>query len=251
MPTCAIRGLHTQEQLLRCTSAKVYVLIRGKRGASTSERLQRLLSKPLFAKHMSDRAAEEDTAARVVAVHGDIQASGLGMANDILELMQREVHFFIHAAADVALDRPLQASLRCNYCSTAAVLEVAGSMCSLRSFVYVSSAFVSVHLARGSVVQEQLYGLLGPSKQNGHTAYVSGTTHQLLHGRAASDSSRPVVMLAEQLLALSRIQASGFSIAPAANVLYGSCIAKRCVCKAVPVSTQYIVQLFGVHCRAR
>ena len=66
------------EKLLRCTDiARLYLLIREKRGADHSQRLQQLFNSSLFDRLRAEKAGWES---RVRAVQGDIEKPMLGLS---------------------------------------------------------------------------------------------------------------------------------------------------------------------------
>jgi hypothetical protein len=82
------------EKLLRSTSVgHVYLLLRPRRGASPAERVAKLLNGPLF--HLID----EESAARVSAVAGDILEPGLGLSPEDEAMLVDKVDTVIHSAA--------------------------------------------------------------------------------------------------------------------------------------------------------
>jgi len=197
------------ESLLRTTQvARIYVLLRPKRGQDTAERAQTLLKAPLF--HLVRRAPA--LAAKVVAVAGDISLPGLGLSAGDLATLEREANFIIHSAADIRLEPPMQETLRSNYLGTKRVLQLAarclrgaaaraalaggggagggGAVAiaasappALRCVVHVSTCYTNIEQPRGSSVAERLY--------------------PLRYGEQAADAEA----LAEELLALPAVVA--------------------------------------------
>lgn len=67
------------------------------------------------------------------------------------------MHYIIHCAADIRFNLPFVESLKANYIPTKGLLDLAKEAKQLKSFTYVSTAFVSSHLPKGSTVSESLF----------------------------------------------------------------------------------------------
>jgi fatty acyl-CoA reductase len=82
------------EKLLRDTKvARIYVLLRSRRGVSPADRVAKLLQGPLF--HLLD----DKQAARVTAVAGDILEPGLGLSPEDEAMLVENIDTVIHSAA--------------------------------------------------------------------------------------------------------------------------------------------------------
>lgn len=95
--------------------------MRGKKGLSVSQRVEKLLCSPLFTK-LHEQVAEQhcgtDTAftsnpfLKVRAVEGDLCLPGLGLSTADKQLLLGSVTHVLHAAANIELDADIQFSLR-------------------------------------------------------------------------------------------------------------------------------------------
>lgn len=116
--------LHAVTQRMHTASAaaaqvaKVYCLVRDKKGQPAHERLRHTLASPLFHElHAQHAAATAAGAAspfeRVVAVQGDLAAPGLGLSDADANALAAEVTVVLHCAALVVLDADVHRTLRC------------------------------------------------------------------------------------------------------------------------------------------
>lgn len=93
------------EKLLRSVDVKrIYVLLRGKRGLSPSERLKQLMNNPPFTLH--DKTVLNSY--KVVAVEGDLSLPNLGIDLENREKLVKEIDIVLHCAADVRFDADLE-----------------------------------------------------------------------------------------------------------------------------------------------
>lgn len=93
------------EKILRSVDVnRVYVLLRGKRELSPSERLKKLLNSQPFTFH--DKTILNSY--KVIAVEGDLTSPNLGIDLDTFEKLKNEVNIVIHCAADVRFDSDLE-----------------------------------------------------------------------------------------------------------------------------------------------
>jgi len=58
-----------------------------------------------------------------VAVQGDLLAPGLGLSEQDMRRLKREVQIIIHSAASIELEADIHKTLRSNYCGTKEVRE--------------------------------------------------------------------------------------------------------------------------------
>lgn len=110
------------ESLLRTTDvARVYVLLRDKRGQAAQQRVASLLQGPTF--HLIRERSE--LLAKVTAVAGDLSEAGLGLSSSDADMLRGNVDILIHAAADIRLEAPIQETMHANYVGTERVLDLA------------------------------------------------------------------------------------------------------------------------------
>uniref|UniRef100_A0A383WJS7 Fatty acyl-CoA reductase n=1 Tax=Tetradesmus obliquus TaxID=3088 RepID=A0A383WJS7_TETOB len=165
------------EKLLRETEVdRVLLLVRGKKQTTPLQRVQQLLSSPLF--HLLQKQAlhGSNVLSRVQAVEGDLLLPELGLSADDKNVLS-QVDVVLHCAASMELQADIQKTLKNNYLGTQKLLQLANSMPNLRAFVHVSTYYVANHLPRNSLVSEQLHPLRlsldGGATKVGHADFVS------------------------------------------------------------------------------
>uniref|UniRef100_A0A182RXE0 Fatty acyl-CoA reductase n=1 Tax=Anopheles funestus TaxID=62324 RepID=A0A182RXE0_ANOFN len=140
------------EKLLRsCPQiARVFVLMRAKRGKSLDERLKHITDDVLFdvLKSKSPDALE-----KIHPIEGDCTQLKLGMSAESVERM-KEVQFVFHAAASVRFDDPLKDAIMINTRSTREVLDWAKTLHKLKAVVHISTTYCNPELMR---VEEKIY----------------------------------------------------------------------------------------------
>ncbi|XP_047097186.1 putative fatty acyl-CoA reductase CG5065 isoform X1 [Schistocerca piceifrons] len=126
------------EKLLRsCPDVDtVYALVRPKKGFSVQQRIQHILSKPVFSNIGKEQRG------RLVAVAGDVAQSGLGLSPDDAAMLRHRVSVIFHVAATVRLDEELQVAAAINVRGTWEVLRLARDMPNLKAVVHTSTAYV-------------------------------------------------------------------------------------------------------------
>jgi fatty acyl-CoA reductase len=94
--------------------SKVYLLVRGKKGLTAQQRVQKLLCGPLFHQLHQQAAASNgpNVFSRVCVVQGDLEQPGLGLTQQDREALQEQVEVIIHSAAVLTLDAHIQSALR-------------------------------------------------------------------------------------------------------------------------------------------
>ncbi|KAG5899575.1 hypothetical protein JTB14_022905 [Gonioctena quinquepunctata] len=128
------------EKLLRsCPGvSKIYLLIRPKRGQEAPERLQQLLSSPLFDPLRKERPADLH---KVLAIMGDITQPELAISGSDRALLARTVNVVFHSAATVKFDEKLKLSVTINMLGTQRLVELCKRMDHLEALVHVSTAY--------------------------------------------------------------------------------------------------------------
>merc|ERR1712130_498796 len=127
------------EKLLRSTSvARLFLLIRPKKGLLTQQRLAALLGTKIFDRV---RKEKEEALSRVVAVSGNITEDRLGLSEEEEKLLAQKVNIVFHCAATVRFDEDLTKSIGMNVSGVLAIVALAKKMTRLEAFVDVSTAY--------------------------------------------------------------------------------------------------------------
>jgi fatty acyl-CoA reductase len=92
---------------------RVYLLVRGRKTFTASERVEKMLCGPLFHMLHKQVATSMPSAFRkVVAVEGDLCLPGLGLSESDKQQLLDNVEHVIHCAANIELDADIQKSLK-------------------------------------------------------------------------------------------------------------------------------------------
>eukprot|EP00798_Chlamydomonas_sp_ICE-L_P032191 gene32191-16734_t len=117
--------------------------------------------------------------------------------------MNREVTVVIHSAARIALEDPIQVTLRHNYQSTLSVMKAAQAMQNLHSIVHISTTFVNINHPSGSSIAEKIYPLKFGDQENLHSiVHVSTTFVNINHpsGSAVAQKICPLRLVDQENL---------------------------------------------------
>ncbi|RWS29833.1 putative fatty acyl-CoA reductase-like isoform X2 [Leptotrombidium deliense] len=141
------------EKLLRsCPGVKnIYILLRDKKGLNSRQRLDELFNAKIF-----DRIKEENAKAinKVIAISGDISSPGLGICENDVNTLVKEVSIVFHSAATVKFDEALKTSVEFNVLGTRRVIELCHKIKNLVALIHVSSAYANCNRME---VDEVLY----------------------------------------------------------------------------------------------
>ncbi|GJQ78030.1 hypothetical protein Trydic_g2376 [Trypoxylus dichotomus] len=150
------------EKLLRsCPGiAKIYLLIRPKKGQQARERLQQLLSSPLFDTVRREKPSDLQ---KVLAIEGDITQPELAISSSDRTMLSRSVNVVFHSAATVKFDEKLTLSVTINVLGTQRLVELCKRMTNLQALVHVSTAYCNCDRR---VVKEKIYppASIGPDQ---------------------------------------------------------------------------------------
>ena len=139
--------------------AKVLVLCRPKRKRSSEERVEKLLSDPMFS-----FLTKEEKANRVVAIQGDVTFENAAIESSLLDkiLADTNVSHLIHCAAAVSFTQSMEDAARANISSALFMQKLAGNFVRKNvKFVHISTAFVHGSQAgeRHAPLDEELFPL--------------------------------------------------------------------------------------------
>ncbi|CAL5224937.1 g7706 [Coccomyxa viridis] len=162
------------EQLLRFAPdvARIYMLIRGKRGVTGEQRLDNLLKRDLFCKLRDGDEFPEELRRKLVVMGGDLGLPGLGLSEEDRQTLTREVHYIVHSAASISFVDHIHNLISHNYIATKNMAALAADMRQLRSFLHVSTAYVNCFLGRQKHVEERQYPIMFNGKPMNHAAVI-------------------------------------------------------------------------------
>ncbi|OJJ77197.1 hypothetical protein ASPBRDRAFT_114019 [Aspergillus brasiliensis CBS 101740] len=83
---------------------------------------------------------------RITVLDGDMMKPGLGLDNDQLGMLKRDIHIIIHAASSINLAQRLQKMWPSVIQATEYAVELGLQCGKLERFVYVSTAYTNTHL---------------------------------------------------------------------------------------------------------
>lgn len=144
------------EKMLRsCPDVnKMYLLMRPKKGHSSKERLDDLLSFKIFDRLKAENPKIFD---KLHVIPGDILSEDLGISDEDRRLIQSEAQVIFHCAACVRFDMFLRDAVKMNTVGTKKVLQLAEGVKNLEAFIHVSTSYCRCELPE---LEEKLY----PSK---------------------------------------------------------------------------------------
>ncbi|KAI8117470.1 putative fatty acyl-CoA reductase [Lucilia cuprina] len=135
------------EKLLRSCGdlKKIYLLIRPKKGKEPVERIKEMFDNVLFDMVKKQRG-EDVILSKVQAIYGDVLQPGLGISEEDVAILSRDVSIVYHCAATVRFDEPLRQAVFMNTRGTKYMLELAAKLKNLSFFAYVSTAYCHLHV---------------------------------------------------------------------------------------------------------
>src|SRR5215218_5341297 len=124
----------------------LYLLVRPSRGKSAAERFEKDVLGAAAFRGLREKLGEgfEDRVSRKVQVlEGDVHAPSLGLGEEDLAELSREVDVVIHSAASVVFDAPLDAAVASNVRGTLGLLKLARTWEKRPLFMHISTAYVA------------------------------------------------------------------------------------------------------------
>ncbi|HEX2183094.1 MAG TPA: fatty acyl-CoA reductase, partial [Rubrobacteraceae bacterium] len=125
---------------------RLYLLIRASREKGAAARFEKdVLDSAAFRRLREERgdAFRDYVAEKVRVLEGDVHAPSLGLGEDDLAELSREVDVVIHSAASVVFDAPLDAAVESNVHGTLGLLRLARGWVKRPLFLHVSTAYVA------------------------------------------------------------------------------------------------------------
>jgi fatty acyl-CoA reductase len=141
-------GTALVEKILRSLPelGRLYLLIRASRDRSAAARFEKdVLGSAAFRKLREERGEDFSgyVAGKVCVLEGDVHAPSLGLEEEDLAELSREVDVVIHSAASVVFDAPLDAAVESNVHGTLGLLRLARGWERRPLFLHVSTAYVA------------------------------------------------------------------------------------------------------------
>ena len=141
-------GTALTEKILRSLPdlGRLYLVIRPSRGKSAAERFERDVLGAAAFRGLREKLGdgfEDHVSEKVRVLEGDVHAASLGLGEEDLEELSREVDVVIHSAASVVFDAPLDAAVDSNVRGTLGLLALARTWEKKPLFVHVSTSYVA------------------------------------------------------------------------------------------------------------
>jgi len=124
----------------------LYLLIRPSRGKGAAERFERDVLGATAFRGLRERLGddfEDRVSTKVRVLEGDVHAPSLGLGEQDLAELAREVDVVIHSAASVIFDAPLDAAVESNVRGTLGLLKLARTWEKRPLFMHISTAYVA------------------------------------------------------------------------------------------------------------
>ncbi len=160
-------GTALVEKILRSLPdlGRLYLVIRPYRGKSAAERFERDVLGAAAFRGLREKLGDDfgDRISKKVRVlEGDVHAPSLGLGEEDLTELSREVDVVIHSAASVIFDAPLDAAVDSNVRGTLGLLKLARAWEKRPLFIHISTAYVA-----GTSKEDAPEAPPGPSSPDG------------------------------------------------------------------------------------
>jgi fatty acyl-CoA reductase len=141
-------GTALVEKILRSLPdlGRLYLLVRPSRGKSAAERFERDVLGAAAFRGLREKlgdAFEDRVSEKVRILEGDVHAPSLGLGEEDLAELSREVDVVIHSAASVIFDAPLDAAVDSNVRGTLGLLKLTRGWEKRPLFMHISTAYVA------------------------------------------------------------------------------------------------------------
>jgi alcohol-forming fatty acyl-CoA reductase len=141
-------GTALVEKILRSLPdlGRLYLIVRPSRGKSVAERFEKDVLGAAAFRGLREKLGddfEKRVSEKVRVLEGDVHAPSLGLGEDELSELSREVDVVIHSAASVIFDAPLDAAVDSNVRGTLGLLKLARGWEKRPLFMHISTAYVA------------------------------------------------------------------------------------------------------------
>jgi len=138
--------------LSTCPTIKhIYCLVRERDNHTAEQRLNEIITSRVFDPLRKTAANFKD---KLVPIRGNIVEAGLGLSEENVSRLKREVSAVFHLAGSAKFDDDLRTSLMANVVGLRNVMDVAREFAPLDAFVYVSSVYANCERA---FIEEKVY----------------------------------------------------------------------------------------------
>ncbi len=160
-------GTALVEKILRSLPdlGRLYLVIRPSRGKSAAERFEKDVLGAAAFRGLREKLGddfEDHVSKKVRVLEGDVHAPSLGLGEEDLTELSREVDVVIHSAASVIFDAPLDAAVDSNVRGTLGLLKLARAWEKRPLFIHISTAYVA-----GTSKEDAPEAPPGPSSPDG------------------------------------------------------------------------------------
>ncbi|HET7478938.1 MAG TPA: HAD-IB family hydrolase [Rubrobacteraceae bacterium] len=141
-------GTALVEKILRSLPdlGRLYLLIRSSREKSAADRFEKDMLGSAAFRGLREKLGdgfEEYVTGKVRVLEGDVHAPSLGLGDEALSELSREVDIVIHSAASVVFDAPLDAAVGSNVQGTLGLLKLARGWEKRPLFMHISTSYVA------------------------------------------------------------------------------------------------------------
>ncbi|MBD0253107.1 MAG: SDR family oxidoreductase, partial [Rubrobacter sp.] len=160
-------GTALTEKILRSLPdlGRLYLVIRPSRGKSAAERFERDVLGAAAFRGLREKLGdgfEDHVSEKVRVLEGDVHAPSLGLGEEDLAELSREVDVVVHSAASVIFDAPLDAAVDSNVRGTLGLLKLARGWEKRPLFMHISTAYVA-----GTIKEDSPEAPPGATSPNG------------------------------------------------------------------------------------
>src|SRR5215211_6535197 len=214
-------GTALVEKMLRslATLERLYLLVRPSREKSAKERFEKdVLGADAFSRLREKLGSsfEERVAEKVCIFEGDVHADSLGLGEEDLAELSREVDAVIHSAASVIFDAPLDAAMNSNVRGTLGLLTLARGWEKKPLFMHVSTSYVAG--TKKGLVPEEAPDAFSPNDirldPKGEVEHLDGIVREVeeasrerdLMRHFTTEASRELGMVGEETEVAERVE---------------------------------------------
>ena len=214
-------GTALVEKMLRSlpTLERLYLLVRPSREKSAKERFEKdVLGSDAFSRLREKLGSsfEERVAEKVCIFEGDVHADSLGLGEEDLAELSREVDAVIHSAASVIFDAPLDAAMNSNVRGTLGLLTLARGWEKKPLFMHVSTSYVAG--TKKGLVPEEAPDAFSPNDirldPKGEVEHLDGIVREVeeasrerdLMRHFTTEASRELGMVGEETEVAERVE---------------------------------------------